>query len=60
LSDEIKSLEKQSENLREIEKEFVFVKGELLNSYNMAIGELDRMFTAIKTKLAEEHYKSRE
>lgn len=32
----------------------------MLNSYNVTVQELDQMFSVIKNKLAEEHYRSKE
>lgn len=32
----------------------------MLNSYNTTVHELDQMFSVIKNKLAEEHYRSKE
>ena len=32
----------------------------MLNSYNNTVHELDQMFSVIKNKLAEEHYRSKE
>lgn len=60
LSSEVARLDRDRELLEKYEANYAYVKEELLRSYKESTDELDRIFTLVKTRLVDEHHRSKE
>lgn len=59
LSSEIARLDRDRELLEKYESNYTYVKEELLRSYKESTDELDRIFALLKSRLVEEHHRSK-